>query len=150
MAGGHDDLGAGFFDLIGLEFAVLQTIFVVRHGPSAAARAAAEVVQGIVAHLPVQGGIDTLLGEPAVESAEFIPKSYHGLAHIVAGIMHGDGMGVDRGIQLNSALVDILFQQFLNTNHLEFIERLRKPIFEPGPGCKVCVPSFREQDGFTL
>jgi hypothetical protein len=64
--------------------------------------------------------------------------------------MDGYGMRVDGGVQFDPALVDILFQEFLDTDYLELFERFRKPIFEPGPGCKVCVPSFREQNGFTL
>jgi hypothetical protein len=64
--------------------------------------------------------------------------------------MDGDGMGVDGGVQFDPALVNIFLQEFLDTDHLELFERFRKPIFEPGPGCKVCVPSFREQDGFHL
>jgi hypothetical protein len=108
------------------------------------------VVQGIVDHLPVERGVDALLGDPTVKMRKIVPESYLGLAHIVAGVMHRDGVVVEGRIELDSALEDILLQELLDADHLELFKRFGKPIFEPGPGCKVCVPSFREQNGFAL
>jgi hypothetical protein len=64
--------------------------------------------------------------------------------------VNGDGVVIDGGVQLDPALVDVLFQELLDADNLKLFKRFRKPIFEPGPGCKVCVPSFREQNGFAF
>jgi hypothetical protein len=79
-----------------------------------------------------------------------VPKEHLGLAHVVAGIVDGDGVVVDGRIQLDPALVDILFEEFLDGDYFELSESFRKPIFEPDPGCIVCVPSFGEQNGFAF
>jgi hypothetical protein len=72
-----------------------------------------------------------------------IAEGHLGLAHVVAGVVDGDGVVVDGGIQLDAPLIDVFLQELLDADTLEFIEDFGEPIFEPGPGCKVGMPSFR-------
>jgi hypothetical protein len=71
-----------------------------------------------------------------------VPKEHLGLAHVIAGIVHGDGVVVDGRIELDPALVDILFKELLDRDNVELSESFRKPICEPDPGRIVGVPSF--------
>jgi len=101
VARGDNDLGAGVPDLVGLHTAVGPALFVVGHGPGAAAGPAAQVVHVIFTHFPIEAGVDTLLGDPTGLVARGLPKGQLGFAHVVARVVNRVGFVILMGIEFD-------------------------------------------------
>ena len=120
MAGGDDQFSTGGLDLPHLHSAINQALFLIREGPGAAARAAAQVVQRVVAHLKIETGVDALLGDPAglFSDGGVILIDHKGLEDIVTRIVNRISFVILMGIQFDLAGFDVLLQQSMTLSTL--------------------------------
>ena len=141
VAGRDHQLGAAGLDLSRFKLPMFQAFGFVGHHLHAAAVAAAIVVQGIVAHLHRVGA--ALRRQPADQFSIIIAKGRLRFTDIIAGIMDGGQHGMDRGINLDPALVKIFLEQIKHAQDPKFLKHFRKPMGEPEPGCIIGMASFR-------
>jgi hypothetical protein len=66
-----------------------------------------------------------------------------GFAPVIARVVVGCRFGEAGFVQSNSSFLDVLNQQIEYGDEAEFFKCLGKVLFEPGPGRKVGVASFR-------
>ena len=146
MAWGDKELRAGFLNLLCFNATVEDSFLHVRGRPCAAAGAAAEVVGAVGIHF--HEIFTALLQNPPGLIVVSVPERPLALAAVVAGIVVGGQMAVDRLIELDSPLFYILLEQIENAEKLDAFIRI--PFLQTKPGRIVGVPSLGQDEVFAL
>ncbi len=103
MAGGNEQLGPGVLYLLCFDSAVKDSLLDIGSSPRAAAGAAAEVVGPVGIHL--YKIFTALLCNPPGLLVVSVAESPLALAAVIAWIMIGGQMAVDRLVELDSPFV---------------------------------------------
>ena len=140
MAGGHDKFGPGVSNLPLLDSSIENTFFLERRCPGAAACPATITALAIRIHFDE---ILTALLENPAWFLEIPPtESLERFSSVIAGIVIGGELLVNRFIDLDTPLAYIVIQDVENRYNLEFFQVLLVPVFQPEPGGIVGVASL--------
>ncbi len=144
--GAISSLAPGVLDLFRFGAAIEDALLDIRRRPGAAARTAAEIVGPVGVH--VNEILTALLCHPAGFFVIAMAEHPFALAAVVAGIMVGRELVVDRLVDLDPAFFDVLFQEIVNAEELDAFVRI--PFLQTKPGRIVGVPSFGQDEVFAL
>ncbi len=107
MTGGDQELSAGIFDLFCLDPSIEGALLDIRRSPSAASCSTAEIVSPVRIHVNII--LATLLHYPAGFLIIAVTEHPFALAPVVAWIMIGRQLMVDRFVEFDAPFFDILF-----------------------------------------
>lgn len=142
MAGGDEQLGPGVLYLLCLHAAVEDSLLHIGSRPRAAAGAAAEVVRPVGIH--VYEIFAALLRNPPGFLVITLAESAFTFPAVITRVVEGSKVLMDRFINLDSPLLDILFEQIVDADELDVFIRI--PFFETKPGRIVGVPSLWQDE----
>jgi len=142
MAGGDEQLGPGVLYLLCLYAAVEDSLLHVGSCPGTATGAAAEVICPVGIH--VHEIFAALLRNPPGFLVISLAKSAFTFPAVITRIVVGGEVVMDRFIDLDSSLLDILFEQIVDADELDVFICI--PFFETKPGRIVGVPSLWQDE----
>jgi hypothetical protein len=148
VTGRNDQFRSRVPDLLGLHPPIVDSLVRIRHGPRAAACAAAIVVHPVRIH--VDNVLAALLGDPPRLFKVAVAESLLALPAVIAGIMHGREFLVNGFIQFDSSRLNVFFEEIVNGDDFVFLENFGVPILQTKPGRIVGVPSLGQEKRLTL
>jgi hypothetical protein len=146
VAGSDQELGAGVLDLFRFDPAIKGAILDIGRRPGAASRSTAEIVSPVGIH--VNKILTALLCYPARFFVVAVAEHPLAFTPVVAGIMIGCQLMVDRLVELDTPFFNVLLQEIVDAEELNAFIRI--PFLQTKPGRIVGVPSFGQDEIFAL
>jgi hypothetical protein len=138
VARGNQELGPRVLDLLGFDSTVKDSFFHVRSRPGTTACTATEIISTVGIHFNIV--FTTLLRYPPGFLVITVAEHTLTLAAVVARVMIGGQVLMDRLIELDSPFFDVLLQQVKNAQELNVFVGI--PFLQTKPGRIVGVPSL--------